>query len=58
MLLSWNEIKDRAIAFSKEWESETSAIAKATRESLEKARLEGIEQGKQEGIQVGLEQGK
>jgi hypothetical protein len=29
MALSWNEIKDRAIRFSKEWESEISEKAEA-----------------------------
>lgn len=29
MALSWNEIKSRAILFSKEWESETSEVAEA-----------------------------
>jgi hypothetical protein len=29
MPLSWNEIKDRAIRFSKEWETETSEDAEA-----------------------------
>jgi len=29
MPLSWNEIKDRALAFSKEWEHETSEEAEA-----------------------------
>ena len=29
MALSWNEIKTRAIRFSKEWESETSEVAEA-----------------------------
>lgn len=29
MALSWNEIKDRAIRFSKEWESESSERAEA-----------------------------
>lgn len=29
MPLSWNEIRDRAIAFSKEWESEESERAEA-----------------------------
>ena len=29
MPLSWNEIKDRAIRFSKEWESVTSEDAEA-----------------------------
>jgi hypothetical protein len=29
MPLSWNEIKDRSIRFSKEWETETSENAEA-----------------------------
>src|SRR5450759_481941 len=29
MPLSWNEIKDRALAFSKEWEGETSERAES-----------------------------
>lgn len=29
MALSWNEIKDRAVRFSKEWEHETSEDAEA-----------------------------
>lgn len=29
MPLSWNEIKARAVTFSKEWEDETSEEAKA-----------------------------
>jgi hypothetical protein len=29
MALSWNEIKDRAIRFSKEWENEASESAEA-----------------------------
>ena len=27
--LSWNEVKDRAVRFSKEWENETSEDAEA-----------------------------
>lgn len=29
MPLSWNEIKDRALAFSKEWANESSELAEA-----------------------------
>jgi len=29
MALSWNEIKDRSLAFSKEWAGETSESAEA-----------------------------
>ena len=32
MPLSWNEIKDRSIRFSKEWETETSEDADANRQ--------------------------
>lgn len=35
MPLSWNEIKTRALAFSKEWQDETSEDAEAYERALE-----------------------